>query len=43
MCLELGIPDVNSINATKQEFKVMVKEACRLMDEKDLKANILQN
>ena len=42
MCLELGIPDVNSINATKQEFKVMVKEACRLMDEKDLKANILQ-
>ena len=42
MCQELGIPDVMIVKATKQEFKAMVKEACRLMDEKHLKANILQ-
>ena len=28
MCLELGIPDVTEVKATKQEFKAMVKEAC---------------
>ena len=42
MCLELGIPDVTEVKATKQEFKAMVKEACRLMNEKHLKADILQ-
>ena len=42
ICQELGIPDVSVVQATKQEFKVMVKEACRLKDEKELKENILQ-
>ena len=42
ICQELGIPDVTVVQATKQEFKVMVKEACRLKDEKELKENIVQ-
>ena len=33
---------MTEVKATKQDFKAMVKEACRLMDEKHLKANILQ-
>ena len=41
-CVELGIPDVTQVQATKQQFKAMVNEACRLLDEKDLKQNILQ-
>ena len=41
ICQELGIPDVTVVQATKQEFKVMVREACRLKDEKELKENIL--
>ena len=41
-CEELGIPDVTVVKGTKQEFKAMVKEACRLKDEMELKENILQ-
>ena len=41
ICNELGIPDVTLVRATKQEFKDMVKEACRLKDEKELKESIL--
>ena len=43
ICQELVIPDVSVIQATKQKFKVMVKEASLLKDEKELKENILQN
>ena len=28
ICLELGIPNVNNVKATKHELKAMVKEAC---------------
>ena len=41
-CEELGIPDVTVVKGTKEEFKAMVKEACRLKDEQELKENILQ-
>ena len=41
-CIELGIPDVTQVKATKQQFKAMVKDACHLPDKKDLKQNILQ-
>ena len=42
ICTELGIPDVTQVKATKQQFKTMVQEACRLLDERHLKENILQ-
>jgi hypothetical protein len=42
ICKELGIPDVTLVQTTKQEYKAIVKEACRLQDEKELKENILQ-
>ena len=42
ICTELGIPDVTQVKATKQQFKTMVQEACRLLDEKRLKENIIQ-
>ena len=40
LCEELGIPDLTKIKASEREFKIMVKEACRLKDEQELKLNI---
>ena len=37
MCEEIGIPDVTKVKASEKDFKLMVKEACRLKDEKELK------
>lgn len=34
ICEELGIPDVTMVKATAKELKIMVKEACRIKDEK---------
>ena len=39
-CVELGIPDLTQVKATKQQFKAMATEACCLLDEKDIKQNI---
>ena len=39
-CEELGILDVTKVNMSEKEFKVMVKKACRLKDEEELKLNI---
>ena len=40
-CEELGIPDVTKVKASEMEFKWMVKKACRLRDEEELKLNII--
>jgi hypothetical protein len=40
ICEELGIPDVTVVKATAKELKIMVKEACRIKDEKELKERI---
>ena len=40
ICEELGIPDVTMVKATAKELKIMVKEACRIKDEKELKERI---
>jgi hypothetical protein len=37
LCEELGIPDVTRVKASEKEFKGMIKEACRLKDEEELK------
>ena len=39
-CEELGIPDVTKVKVSEKKFKVMVKKACRLKDEEELKLNI---
>ena len=40
LCKELEIPDVTRVKASEKEFKRMVKEACRLNDEEELKLNM---
>ena len=42
ICEELGIPDVTIVKATAKELNIMVKEACRLKDEKELKERIIK-
>ena len=40
LCEEPGSPDVTKVKASDKEFKWMVKEACRLRDQEELKLNI---
>ena len=42
ICKDLGIPDEFLVQTTKQEYKEIVKEACRLKNEKELKENIFK-
>ena len=40
MCEEIGIPDVTKVKASEKDFKLMLKEACRLKDQENLKLAI---
>ena len=40
LCEELGIPDVTKVKASDKEFKWMIKKACMLKDQEELKLDM---